>query len=826
MAPKSPHISDLPAGLPAARLRLECDPNTLGFKTTAALKSLADLVGQDRAVEAIKLSAEIRHKDFNLYVLGREGTGRHTAVDHLLSQTANARPVPCDWVYVNNFDAPHKPNALKLAPGSAASLRLAMQRLVDDLAIDIPSLFESEEYQTQRRTIEEEFGQRHEEPIAEFADLARAENVALLRTPMGFVVAATIDGKPIKPEVYETLSPDQRSEIDAKIERLQKKLANVLKHAPQLEKEHRQSVEALHAAMAERAVSVRVREVQSQFPDDKTIGPYLENVRKDMISNAELFLISRNGSKEGPFPEVIRKYHLDPHFDRYCINIMVSHGASGAASAPVVREDLPSLSHLTGRIDHISQMGTLTTNFTLIKPGALHRANGGYLVLDAHRLLSEPYAWDALKRCLQSQSVAITSLAERLSLSSTTTLEPDPIPLDIRVVLIGDRRLHMLLQLLDPEFGQLFKLQADFEDDVPRTAKNTRALGRIIAGYCAKEALQPMTAAAVAALLDHAVRLADDNKKLSLEIGALTDVMREADFYATKQKRDLISDCDITLAIQQAQHRASRIKERMQAAVLRKTILIETTGVAVGQVNGLSVVGIGTHHFGQPSRITASVRMGAGKLIDIEREVELGGPLHSKGVLILSGYLASHYALDVPLSLHASLVFEQSYGGVDGDSASSAELYALLSALSGIAIRQSIAVTGSVNQNGEVQAIGGVNEKIEGFFDICTARGLTGAQGVLIPASNVDHLMLHRDVVEAAQSGTFRIIPVKTIDQGIEALTGRVAGLRSPNRGEHGGQFPKQSINARVEDRMRAFAQTRHRFASPETELPSGKADK
>lgn len=800
----------LPAGLSPAKLRLEVDPDTLGFETTATLRESSGLVGQDRAIDAIKLSAEINHKDFNLYVLGQTGTGRHTAVDQLLTKAASKRPTPCDWIYVNNFDAPHKPKAMKLLSGSAASLKSAMQHLVDDLAIEIPALFEAEEYQTQRRAIEEEFGKKHEEPIAEFAEKAQADNVALLRTPMGFMLAAIVDGKPIKPDVYNALSPEQRAEIDAKVERLQEHLASVLKHGPQLEKEHRQKVEALHATMAERAVTLRVREVETQFSDHANIVAYLENVRTDMISNAELFLISKTGGKDGPFPEVIRKYHLDPHFDRYAVNVMVSHGAAGAASAPIVREDLPSLDHLTGRIEHISEMGTLATNFTLIKPGALHRANGGYLVLDAQRLLTEPYAWDALKRCLQSQSIAITSLADRLSLSSTTTLEPDPIPLDVRVVLIGDRRLHMLLVLLDPEFGQLFKLQADFEDDLPRNANSTRALARIIAGYATKENLRPMTAAAVGALLDHAVRLSDDNRKLSLEIGALTDIMREADFYAARNTRDLISDEDIGRAIQQADHRVSRIKERMHEAIVRENILIDTKGAVIGQVNGLSVIGIGNHHFGRPSRITAKVRMGSGKVVDIEREVELGGPLHSKGVMILSGYLASRYALDVPMSLHASLVFEQSYGGVDGDSASSAELYALLSALSGAPLRQGLAVTGSVNQNGEVQAIGGVNEKIEGFFDICKARKLTEEQGVLIPASNVDHLMLRRDVVDAARNGDFRIIPIRTIDEGMEALTGEKAGRRA----REGSGFTKDSINARVEARLRDFADTRRRFGS------------
>ena len=809
MAKKPSKSEPFPAGLPPAKLRLECDPVSLGFKSSHDLKPWMTTIGQDRAIDAIKLSACIPHRDFNIYVLGRAGMGRHETVAKLISEQAGCRRTPSDWVYVNNFDAPHKPKAIELPPGTASALKAAMQDLVDDLANEIPALFESEEYQTQRRAIEEEFGQRHEEPIAAFAERAHEEEVALLRTPMGFMLAAIVDGKPIKPDVYEALSEEERSKIEAKIEVLQEQLANVLKHAPQLEKEHRQRLEKLHAGLAERAVSIRVREVADQFSRIKAVATYLEHVRMDMVTNAELFLISRKESNSGPFPEAIRKYHRDPHFSRYAVNIMVSHEDEKGPAAPVVTVDMPSLDHLTGRIEHISEMGTLATNFMLIKPGALHRANGGYLVVEARRLLSEPYAWGALKQCLQNRSIAITSLAERLSLASTISLEPDPIPLDVRVLLIGDRRLHMLLQLLDPEFGELFKLQADFEDDLPRTPKNTRQMAQMVASFARTEHLRPMTAGSVAALLDHAVRLADDTKKFTLQLGALRDVMREADHYAAQSGQKMISDKNILHAVAQADHRASRIKDHLQEAVTRKTILIDTTGTAVGQVNGLSVIGIGNHRFGRPSRITARVRMGTDKLVDIEREVELGGPLHSKGVLILGGYLTARYARDVPMSLHASLVFEQSYGGVDGDSASSAELYALLSALSGVSIRQGIAVTGSVNQNGEVQAIGGVNEKIEGFFDTCKARRLTGQQGVLIPASNVEHLMLRRDVVAAAEAGKFRVIPVKTIDEGIEVLTGCNAGKQRRN-----GRFPEGSINALVETQLRSFAENRRRFVA------------
>ncbi|MDU8913899.1 ATP-binding protein [Aestuariicoccus sp. MJ-SS9] len=797
-------------GLPPDQLRRRCDPAKLPFTSTRDLGDETGLIGQSRALEAIRLSSEMPHRDFNLFVLGPTGTGRHTAVRDLLAERAASRDLPPDWVYVNNFEVPHKPRAIRLPAGTAQLLRATMQNLVDDLANDIPALFESEEYQTQRRAIEQELGERQEAAMTEFADRAKAEDVALLRTPMGYMLTAIRDGKLVKAEEYQKLDKDEQDRIDEKVSRLQEDLAVVLRQAPKLEKEHRKRVEELNAAMAERAVSARVAEVDKALTGIAAVAEYLETVRKDIIANAELFLQAAAPSGDGPFPEAVRKFHREPAFDRYVINVMVSHDTQGSAGAPVVTEDLPNLDRVTGRIEHVSHMGSLVTNFTMIRPGALHRANGGYLVLDARRILTEPFAWDALKRCLKNRKITITSMADMLSLVSTTSLEPDPIPLDLRVVLVGDRMLHALLVMLDPEFGELFKLQADFEDVVDRSDDTLADFARLVGGFALREGLRPMTAACVARLLDEATRLADDSEKLSLRLEALFDVAREADHYAARRGADEIGDQDIDRAVTEKDRRAARIKDRMQEAIARKTILIDTEGEKVGQINGLSVIGLGDYSFGRPSRITARTRMGSGKLVDIEREVELGGPLHSKGVMILSGYLTSTYALDVPFSLHASLVFEQSYGGIEGDSASSAELYALLSALSDLPIRQGLAVTGSVNQTGEVQAIGGVNEKIEGFFDTCAARGLTGDQGVLIPASNVPHLMLRDKVIDAAKEGKFRVIPVATIDDGIALLTGTEAGARGAD-----GRFPEGSVNARVEARLRGFAETRRAFARP-----------
>ncbi len=496
-----------------------------------------------------------------------------------------------------------------------------------------------------------------------------------------------------------------------------------------------------------------------------------------------------------------------PTFRRYLVNVLVDHGRS--TGAPVVYEDLPSVHNLVGRIEHVSQLGALITDFNLIKPGALHRANGGYLLVDARKLLLQPFAWEELKRTLRSGEIRIESLAQMLSLVSTVSLEPEPIPLEVKVALYGEPLLYYLLSTLDPDFAELFKVAADFADQTDRSAESTRLYARLVATVAHKEGLRAFDRHAVARIVEHAARLAGDAEKLSTHMGSVANLLREADYWATEAGHEAVTAADVQRAIDAKIHRSDRLRERIQEEIRRGTILIDTRGETVGQVNGLSVLQLGDYAFGRPSRITARVRMGRGEVLDIERQVELGGPIHSKGVLILSSFLAARYAAERPLSLSASLVFEQSYGGVEGDSASAAELFALLSALADVPVRQDLAVTGSVNQHGKVQAIGGVNEKIEGFFDLCHAEGLTGTQGVLIPASNVKHLMLRRDVVEAADKGEFHVYAIDDVDQGMEVLTGQPAGLR-----EADGWLPVGSVNRRVEARLASFAEKARRFAA------------
>ncbi len=553
------------------------------------------------------------------------------------------------------------------------------------------------------------------------------------------------------------------------------------------------------------AVGHSIDETKTRFTDLPVLLEHLEAMRNDLLDNVGVFIgptqaAHENGNGEQEWAEV-------GPLDRYEVNVLVTQDG-GPGGAPVIEELHPTLRNLVGRIEHTWHRGVLVSDFRRLKPGALHRANGGYLLLDARSLLSEPFSWAALKRALKTRRVRFESVDDILSLTSTVSLEPDPIPLSIKVVLIGERWLYWLLAALDPELDVHFKVLADFDDTMDRASSAETNYAQLITAIGKRESLQPLEAAAVARVIEQAARLADDAHKLTLLVDRIRDLLVEADFWARDCARTVTSAADVERAIAEQIRRAGRVRDRVQEAMLREIALIATEGTQVGQVNGLSVLSLGNHAFGRPTRITARVRPGGGKLVDIEREVELGGPLHSKGVLILSGFLAGRYALQVPMSLHASLVFEQSYGGVEGDSASLAEACALLSALADTPLRQDLAITGSINQFGAVQAIGGVNEKIEGFFDLCAARGLTGTHGVLIPAANTQHLMLRADVVEACAAGRFAVYPVTTIDEAIELLTGVAAGERGGD-----GSYAAGSMNARVEQRLQDYAQVRRSFA-------------
>jgi lon-related putative ATP-dependent protease len=783
-----------------------CDPAELAFKTTAELEDITQILGQSRALAALEFGIGIRRPGYNLYALGPSGTGKHTTIRSFLEERAKGGAVPPDLCYVNNFDLPHKPIALHLPAGMGAQFQADMHGLIDDLRVAIPAIFESEDYRNRRQIIEEANKRRQEEVFERLQAEGEQKNIALLRTPMGFAFAPVRDGAALTPEEFHKLPESERKRIEADLKALQEELEENLRRFPQWERERRDRVRELNRQVTMTAVGSSINGLKARYKDQAAVLAYLETVEEDIVENADAFLVTGG---EGPVPSAVMRSMpgIADRFRRYQVNLLIDH--SKQHGAPVLYEDNPTMPNLVGRVENLAEMGALVTDFTLIKAGALHRANGGYLLLDARKLLTQPFAWEALKRVLKARLITIEAPGQAFSLISTVSLEPEPVPLDVKVVIVGDRMLYHLLCALDPDFMDLFKVAVDFDDDMPRNGDSSMAYARLIATIGRKEELKPLDREAVARVIEHAARLAEDSRKLTARIGQIADILREADYWASQAKRDVIAAADVEATIAAQIHRADRVRERSLESIDNGIILIDTDGAKVGQINGLSVISLADFSFGRPSRITARVRLGRGEVVDIERRVELGGPIHSKGVLILSAFLGARYAVDHPLSLSASLVFEQSYSEVEGDSASSAELYALLSALADLPIDQSFAVTGSVNQYGQVQAIGGVNEKIEGFFDTCRRRGLTGRQGVLIPASNTRHLMLRRDVVEAAREGKFRIFPIETIDQGIEILTGVSAGARGAD-----GKFPEGSVNRRVEDRLIELARRRQVFGA------------
>jgi lon-related putative ATP-dependent protease len=795
--------SDPVAALPPDRLYRRADVAALDFATTHELSPLREFADQPRAHEAIRFGTEMAVRGFNVFAIGANGARIQASVRALLAEATSKRASPSDWVYVNNFAAPYRPVAIALPSGRAPLLERAINHLIDDLKVALPAAFEGEDYQKRRTSIEQEIRSRNERAFTGVRDKATAKNIAILRTPMGFAMAPTKDGQVVQPPEFNAWPPERQREVQSAIEELEKDLEETLRGLPRQERALRDAVRELDRETARFAIAQPLEECKAQFADVPKVRQHLDAIQADILENVGLFIAPQPASDEAA-QAGMRQGNV---FDRYGVNVLVTT-ADGKTGAPIVEEVHPTLSNLVGRIEHIAVQGALVTNFRLIKPGSLHRANGGALMIDLRNLLAEPLSWAALKRALLRQEIVVEDVTRFMGLTTTVTLEPDPIPLDVKVVLFGDRLLYYLLASMDPDTTRHFKVLADFDDDVDRSPQTEAMIARVVGRMAAKAGLLPLDRGGIARVIEHAARLADDASKLTLLVEVIDDLVAEASHWAQQAGRTVVTRDDVEQAIAQQRRRASRVEERAKEMILRDIALIDTTGTSVGQVNGLSVMALAGHAFGRPTRITARARPGTGRIVDIEREVELGGPLHSKGVLILSGFLAGRYAPEVPMSLYASLVFEQSYGGVDGDSASSAELYALLSAIADLPLRQDLAVTGSVNQHGEVQAIGGVNEKIEGFFDVCNERGLTGTQGVLIPYSTAQHMMLRPDVVAACAAGRFAIYPVRTIDQGMYLLAGRKAGERGSD-----GRYPDGSINRLVEDRLTAFARARQAFA-------------
>jgi lon-related putative ATP-dependent protease len=730
-----------------------------------------------------------------------------TAVESFLKEVATSKETPPDWCYVNNFDEPYQPRMMSLPAGKGRQFQHDLKSLIEHIRREIPKVFESEEYGTRKDQILKDLDKVRTDVLEQIHEKATQSGFQLKSTPVGIMIIPVLSGRTLSDSEFQALPESARKDIQEKRAVIEEELKEAMKQTRGMERVAQGKIQEFDKKVTLNVVGELLDELIEKYKDLPMVMDHLKEIQKDILENIDLFRSvpeapgdqkGGNNTKQPPWKEELP-------FRKYQVNLLVDN--SKQEGAPVTVELNPSYYNMFGRVEKESHFGALYTDFTMIKAGSLHKANGGYLVVPTDDLLRNYHSWDGLKRSLRCEDIHIEELSERLGYMTTKSLRPQPIPLDVKVVLVGRSLLYYLLHSQDEEFPEIFKVKADFDTRMDRNKKNIKDFLAFLNTLCEKESLIHFDKTGVVRILEYASRLAEDQEKLSTHFGAIANLIREANYWAKKDGADYITETYVKKALDEKIYRSNLIQERINEMVERGTILIDTKGDAIGQVNGLSVITLGDYLFGKPSRITASVGPGREGIIDIEREVELSGPIHSKGVLILNGYLTQKFALERPLTLSARLVFEQSYEGVDGDSASSTELYAILSALSGLSIKQDIAVTGSVNQKGEIQAIGGVNQKIEGFFDLCKTKKLNSNQGVIIPPSNVQNLMLREDVVEAVRNKKFHIWTVETIDEGIEILTGTPAGKRNSDN-----QFPEGTVNYLVDGRLKTFAESIKEF--------------
>ncbi|MCW8894410.1 MAG: AAA family ATPase [Sulfurimonas sp.] len=791
--------------LESSQLYNTCDTSLFSFKTTKELEPLEQFIGQENALKAVDFGTNIQQDGYNLFAMGPSGSGKHSTVMTFLQAKAKSEAAPSDWCYVNNFKDNQKPVAIELPAGQAYSFKDDIDELIDMLKSILPTVFESDNYRNERELIDQKYIDLQTSIFTYLQEEAKNYDVAMnSSSPSRVTFVPIVDGKKLSAQEFQAIEGEQKENIKKKMTDFEAIVKEQLHKVGELNKAILKEFKELDKKTTQEAVESLIDEVRLKYKNYEKIVSYIDALQEDVIHNVQDFLAKTDDISVPPF---MREFYT-PSFARYRVNLFISQNNN--KSAPVIYEDNPIHQNLIGKVEHISQVGTLVTDFSMIKPGALHKASGGYLVLDARKLLMKPFAYEGLKRVLRAKEIRIESMAQEYSLISTTSLEPEPIPVNTKVVLIGERIIYYLLYHYDPDFKELFKVNADFEDEMPRNDKNLDLYARMIGTIAKNNELLPLNAEAVARVIEQSSRDVSHSLKFSTHIGTIADLLKEADYYSKKSKHKSIKKDDIEKALSSQIERKNRIQLKLYEQIDEGTIMINVSGEKVGQINALSYISIGGHQFGIPSRITARSRIGKGEIIDIQRKVELGGPIHSKGVMILSAYLGSKYAKELPLSLSVSLAFEQSYGMIEGDSASSTELYAIISSICEVPIKQNIAVTGSVNQFGEIQPIGGVNEKIEGFFDICMKKNSKAFYGVIIPHTNVKHLMLKPEIVEAVKEGSFAIYAVKSIDEGISILTGIEAG-----KADKKGKFPKKSINGMVVAHLEKFSKTLREFSHP-----------
>lgn len=784
-----------------------CEPSELPFKTTDDITPLKETVGQKRALSALKFGLGIDSHGFNIYILGESGTGKMTTIRTILEEKAKNEPAPNDWCYVYNFKNTDVPKALNLTPGTGITFQKDMDELINVLRQEIPKIFESKEYEKQRAKILEDFQHNQKKYFTDLEEEARSKDFTLKKTVSGLVLLPVkTTGETLSEEEFEALEPKVKKNIERIGKELQDKLDDVIRTVREEEKNIKDMMTQLEREATLSSVGHRIDELKNKYKDNASVMNYLEEVKEDILEHLDDF---KPQEEQGPSLPFMRLQKTEPSFVRYSVNVLVNN--SELEGAPVVIENNPTYYNLFGRVEHKVQYGIATTDLTMIKAGSLQMANGGYLVVDALELLKNIFSYDSLKRTIKEKLIKIEDVWEQYRLISTVTLKPEPIPFNVKIVLIGSPRLYYLLYNLDEEYRELFKVKADYENRMDRNAETMLKYASFVKTKCDERGLLPFEKNAVAKVVEYGSRLAEHQQKLSAKFSEIADILRESDYWARYNKNSIISAEDVDKALKEKTYRSNKVEQKILEATQEGTILIDTEGSVVGQINGLSVLDLGDYRFGMPSRITAKSYAGRAGIVNIERETKMSGKIHEKAILILTAYLGGKYAMKQSLSLTASLTFEQLYGGIEGDSATCAEVYALLSSISGIPLKQCYAITGSMNQHGEVQPIGGVNEKIEGFFEVCKLYGLNGENGVIIPKRNLLNLMLKKEVVDAVVNGKFNIYSIDNVEDGIEPLTGMPPGALQSD-----GTYPEGTFNFFVAKKLKELSEALKAEKAPE----------
>lgn len=791
------------------QLKPHWDPDILPFETTEEFEPICDIIGQKRAVRAMEFGIKIKNKGYNLYLSGVSGTGKTSYAKEYINKIAKDEKTPEDWCYLYNFDNPSNPIAVSLPAGKGKQFQQDIQQLINELKVEIPKAFRAQDYENEKTLMLKKLQDERNKIFKKFTEYAREQGFEVNVANSGIYFTPIVDGEPMEEEEYNKLDDEVKEEINEKLTHIQLEAVDVVRKIRELEKDARNKAMELDSRISLFAVGFRIDYLKEKYKYNPKIVEYLENLKKDILENIDEFR-EEETEDSNPIMNVLRRGNAGIK-NKYTVNLLVDN--SHTEGAPVIVEFNPTYNTLFGSLEYENRFGMASTDFTLIKPGSVHLANGGYLILQARDILSTPFLWEGLKKILKTKSISIENLRDQLGLVSISSLKPEPIPIEVKLVLIGSNYLYQLLYLLDEDFRKLFKIKVDFDDEMEASQHNLMCLAGFISGLSRRENLLPFTKDAVIKVAEYSSRLVEDQHKLTTRFNDIVEILVEANAWAQMEGQKLISSENVKKAIQEKEYRSNKYDEKWMDMLEDGTIMIDTDGRVIGQINALSVIDTGDFVFGKPSRITATTFMGESGIVNVEREVAMSGTTHSKGVLILSGYIGEQYAQEVPLALNANITFEQLYGGVDGDSASSAELYAILSSLAEVPIDQGIAVTGSVNQKGEIQPVGGVTHKIEGFFALCKKRGLTGKQGVIIPRKNIRNLVLKDEVIEAVREGNFHIYPIDHIDEGIEILMGLPAGKKLEN-----GFFEKGSIHEKVYNKIRQYALTMANFGKEETE--------